>query len=364
MGKTEGLIIGGGIIGLSIARSLFKRGYDITVIDKDMVGFGASWVAGGMLAPQAEGLQEGKFLNLCLESRKMYKNFVNELEEETKINVHYWKSGIFCPAFNEEERNELNNRLDEYKRLGLSGEWIERKDLEKNYLSLGKDILGGVLFNDDGQVDNRLLMKALRKFALRNFNVIEKTEVIEILEKNGSFVGVKTAKGDTIEGDFCVLTAGSWSGKILNIPVFPIKGEMIGVDIDVGEIDRVFFNQRAYIIPRFDYTRLVIGATEERVGFKDGNTVEGVMKLLKGLTDTFPHFKDKLIQEIWYGYRPGTTDLDPIFDEYEIKNVYIATGHYRNGILLAPITEKIVVEQIDENKTSEYIKTFSWRRFV
>ena len=139
---------------------------------------------------------------------------------------------------------------------------------------------------------------------------------------------------------------------------------MIGVDIDVGEIDRVFFNQRAYIIPRFDYTRLVIGATEERVGFKDGNTVEGVMKLLKGLTDTFPHFKDKLIQEIWYGYRPGTTDLDPIFDEYEIKNVYIATGHYRNGILLAPITEKIVVEQIDENKTSDYIKTFSWRRFV
>ena len=362
---AKGIIIGGGIIGLSIARGLEKRGYQVVVLDKDRIGYGASWVAGGMLAPQAEGLKIGKFLEFCLESRNMYKEFTDSLTEDTGIKVNYWKSGIFCPAFNESEAEQLISKMNEYKKQGLSGYWIDREDIEKNYLSLGKEIIGGVLYPDDGQVDNRLLMEALKEYAYSkdNIEVMNETKVEKIIETNGEFKGVKTNNG-IIEGDFCVLTAGAWSGEILDIPVFPIKGEMLGVDIEIGEIDRVFFSSRAYIIPRFDYSRLVVGATEERVGFQDGNTVRGIKSLLKGLTDTFPHFKNKNIQEIWFGYRPGTTDLDPILGEYEIKNLYIATGHYRNGILLAPITEKLIVELIDENKEDEYIKIFSWKRFI
>ena len=361
MGK--GVIIGGGIIGLSIARELHKRGYEITVVDKNKIGFGASWVAGGMLAPQSEGLKPGLFMDFCLESRNMYKDFVDEIKEDTDINPNYWKCGIFCPAFSEREAEELTERLTTYKSINLSGKWIDRKDLEKNYPSLGKDIIGGVLFDEDGQVDNRLLMKALREYAVKNFKVLEETEVIEIEEKNGKFFGLYTNNG-YINGDFCVLSAGAWSGKILDIPVFPIKGEMAGVDIEIGEIDRVFFSSRAYIIPRFDYSRLVIGATEERVGFRDGNTVKGVLWLFKGLLDTFPHMKDRNIQEIWAGYRPGTTDLDPILGEYFIENVYIATGHYRNGILLAPITAKLIADLIDKKETNKYLEAFSYKRFL
>ncbi len=361
MGK--GVIVGGGIIGLSIARELHKRGYEITIVDKDRIGFGASWVAGGMLAPQAEGLKPGIFFDFCLESRQMYKDFVEELKDDTGINTNYWKCGIFCPAFSEKDAEELINRLTTYKTLGLSGQWLDRRDIEKNYLSLGKDIIGGVLFEEDGQVDNRLLMKALREYALKNFEVIEETRVIKIEEKNGEFFRLYTNNG-YVDGDFCVLSAGAWSGKILDIPVFPIKGEMAGVDIEMGEIDKVFFSSRAYIIPRFDYSRLVIGATEERVGFQDGNSIKGVMKLFKGLIDTFPHMKSKNIQEIWFGYRPGTTDLDPILGEYFIKNVYIATGHYRNGILLAPITAKIMADLIDKSEGNKYLDVFSYKRFV
>ncbi len=363
---AKGIIIGGGIIGLSIARGLHKRGYEVVIIDKEEIGFGASWVAGGMLAPQAEGLKIGKFLEFCLESRNMFKEYTDGIIYDTGIKVNYWKSGIFCPAFNEQEAENLMSKLNEYKRYGLTGEWLDREDIEKNYLSLGKEILGGVLYPDDAQVDNRLLMDALRKYAYSEdeIKVMNETIVYRILEAGGKFQGVKTNRG-IIEGDFCVLTAGAWSGEILDIPVFPIKGEMIGIDIEVGEIDRVFFSDRAYIIPRFDYSRLVVGATEERVGFRDGNSVKGVMTLFKGLTDTFPHLENKNIQEIWFGYRPGTTDLNPILGKYWIDNVFIATGHYRNGILLAPITEKILVELIDENKEdNEYLKLYSWERFI
>jgi len=362
---AKGIIIGGGIIGLSIARGLHKRGYEIVILDKEEIGFGASWVAGGMLAPQSEGLRTGKFLDFCLESRDMYKDFTDSLVYDTGVKVNYWKSGIFCPAFNEQEAEQLMAKLTEYKSLGLTGIWLDREDIEKNYLSLGKDILGGVLYPDDAQVDNRLLMDALRKYAYSedDIKVMNETIAHRILEVGGRFQGVKTNKG-IIEGDFCVLTAGAWSSEVLDIPVFPIKGEMVGVDIEIGEIDRVFFSNRAYIIPRFDYSRLVIGATEERVGFKDGNSVKGIMSLFKGLLDTFPHFKDKNIQEIWFGYRPGTTDLNPILSKYWIENVFIATGHYRNGILLAPITEKIMVSLIDDGIESEYVKLYSWERFI
>lgn len=359
----NGIVIGGGIIGLSIAREMHKRGYSITVIDKDKIGFGASWVAGGMLAPQSEGLETDEFFKLCLESREMYRDFVNGLKEDTGIDPNYWKSGIFCPAFSEKEAEDLMKKLNKYRSLGLSGQWIDRSELEGNYLSLGKDIIGGVLYDDDGQVNNRLLMDALRKYAFSNFKVLEETRVIKVEERNGKFFRVYTTKG-YMEGDFCIIAAGAWSGKLLKIPVFPIKGEMIGIDIEHGEIDRVFFSSRAYIIPRFDYSRLVIGATEERVGFKYGNTVNGVMQLLNGLIDTFPHMKYKNIQEVWFGYRPGTTDLYPIFGKYFIQNLYIATGHYRNGILLAPITAKLITNLIDKGEEDRYIKIFSYKRFL
>jgi len=373
MAKGKGIIIGGGIIGLTIARGLYKRGYDLTIVDKDVIGKGASWTAGGMLAPQSEGLDIDDFFKFCLESRDMYKDFTEEIVEETGKKVNYWKCGILCPAFDEMEMEYLINKMNEYKSVGknniefknfnLNGEWIDRSELENIYTSLGKDILGGVLYYEDGQVDNQLLLEALKSYVIREkIDIREKTKVLGIIEENGKFEAVKTENGK-IEGDFCILSAGAWTGEIIDIPIFPIKGEMISMEIDIGEIDRVIFSSKAYIIPRLDYSKLVIGATEERVGFKDGNTVKGVMKLMKGLTDTFPHMEHKDIKEFWFGYRPGSLDLLPVIGEYKIENLFLATGHYRNGILLAPITEKIISELIDEGKKSPYLELFSWKRF-
>lgn len=359
----KGIIIGGGIIGLSLAREFNKNGYDITVIDMGRVGRGASWSAGGMLAPQAEGLEPGTFLDFCLESREMYESYVKGIERDTDIQVNYWKCGIFCPAFSEEEENKLKRRMKLYQDLGLSGKWIDREILEGFYLSLGKEIRGGVLFPDDAEVDNRLLMLALEKYAKsRDIEVLEFTDALEILEENGKFSAVKTTKG-YVEGDFCIVAAGAWSDKLVKCYVFPIKGEMAAIDINKQDIDRVIFGSKVYLIPRKDYKRLVIGATEEMVGFKDGNTVKGLLQLFNGLKDTIPHLINHNLQEIWFGYRPATPDLLPVLGETYIKNLYIASGHHRNGILLAPITTKVMFDLIDKNIESHYLQEFSPKRF-
>ncbi|MBK3331706.1 glycine oxidase ThiO [Persephonella atlantica] len=359
----KGIIIGGGIIGLSIARELRKNGYEVTVIEIYRVGRGASWSAGGMLAPQSEGLNPGTFLDFCLESRDMYETFVRSIQRETEIDVGYWKCGILCPAFSEEEEEELKERIKRYADMGLEGKWIDRDTLEGFYNSLGKDIRGGALFPEDAQVDNRLLMVALEKYARsRGIQLLEFTEASEIIEENGRFVAVQTKKG-IVEGDFCVITAGAWSDHFIKSHVFPIKGEMAAIDITKRDIDRVIFGSRAYLIPRKDYKRLVIGATEEMVGFADGNTVKGLMHLFRGLEDTLPYLINRNVQETWFGYRPATPDLLPVLGKTEIENLYIATGHYRNGILLAPITAKVMFELIDKGVESHYLKEFSINRF-
>ncbi len=358
------IIIGGGIIGLTIARDLYKEGFEVVLVEKERIGRGASWVAGGMLAPQSEGLPVNDFFDFCIESRNMYKSYVESLENDTDMKVDYWESGIFCPAYSEEEAEVLKKNLEEYRKYGLTGGWLDRNEIEDMYKSLGESIVGGVLYPDDSQVDNRLLMLALENYIRRKTMVrlYEGTTAIEIFESKGRFQGVKTDKG-LLVGDACIIAAGAWSGEIENIPVFPVKGEMLATDIEPDDVDRVFFGSKAYLIPRKSYTRLVVGATEENVGFKDGNTVKGVLQLLTGLKETLPHMVERNLQEFWYGYRPATPDLEPIICEGRVKNLYYATGHHRNGILLAPITSKLFVDLFKNNIRSRYFDIFSYKRF-
>lgn len=359
----KGIIIGGGIIGLSIARELNRLGHDVTVIELYRVGRAASWSAGGMLAPQSEGLEPGVFFDFCLESRDMYETFIKTLERETDIDVGYWKCGILCPAFSEEEEKELKERIKIHNDMGLTGKWIDRNSLEGRYSSIGKDIRGAALFPDDAQIDNRLLITALEKYARsRGITLLEFTEASEVIIENGNYSAVRTKKG-ILESDYCIITAGAWSEHFIKCHVFPIKGEMAAIDITKKDIDRIIFGSKAYLIPRKDYRRLVIGATEEMVGFLEGNSVKGLLQLFKGLEATLPYLVDKTLQETWFGFRPATPDLLPVIGKTDIKNLYIATGHYRNGILLAPITAKLISDLIDRNYESHYLKEFSINRF-
>ncbi len=359
----KGIIIGGGVIGLSIARALHKLGYDITIIEKQSLGKGASWAAGGMLAPQAEGLS-GDFLKLCVESRDMYKEFVSELEKETGDNLSFWECGIFCPAFNEEDKILLQKRADYYNKLGLESIWFDQKDLKDLNINFSTSVIGGVLFPQDKQIDNRKLINALIKYIRsHNIGVKEWTKVKFIDSKGYIFRSVVTEKG-TFEADFCILAAGAWSGEIEPINVYPKKGQMFSFQTNKkNEINKVLYSKKAYIIPRKDSNLVVVGATEENVFFKEGNTIVGLFILLKGLLETLSYTKDYRIVETWYGFRPATPDGFPILGKSHVKNLYYATGHYRNGILLTPITAKLMVDLIHKEEESSYLKIFNHTRF-
>jgi len=358
----EVVIIGGGIIGLSLAFELINRGVSVKIVEKDRIGRGASWVAGGMLAPQSEGLEEGVFLDFCLESRSMYPSFVKSVEEKTNVDTGYWECGILKLAFNKEELEQIKKDVDRFKSLGLKAQFLTKKEIKSVYPSIGDEVLGGALYEEDAQVDNRKLCEALAKFSYENAKVFENAKVEKIESKNGKFFKVKTEAGD-IFGDVCVVCAGAWSGQLSDLPVYPLKGEMLAVDVEKQDINRVLYSSRAYLIPRKDYHRLVVGATQEDVGFKEGNTVYGTCWLLKGAMDTLKNLKDKNIQELWYGYRPATPDELPILGEGKTKNLIFATGHHRNGILLAPITAKVIADYILKEEKSKYIDAFSYDRF-
>lgn len=359
----KGIIIGGGVIGLSIARELNKLGYEITILEKNVLGRGASWAAGGMLAPQAEGLT-GDFLKFSVESREIYKNFVQELERETGYDVSYYECGIVYLAFSEKEMENLSKRADYYNSLDLESKILSRQEIMDMGIKISNLVVGGAFFPQDKQVDNRKLVMSLVKYVKSsNITVKEFTEVKFIEADNGMFQRVITNNG-SFEADFCILAAGAWSGEIEPIKVFPIKGQMLSFKTKrKGEIQKILYSSRAYIIPRKDSNLVVVGATQENVFFKEGNTVSGIFLLLKGLLETLPSTKDYEITETWYGFRPATPDGFPILGKSEIKNLYYATGHYRNGILLAPITAKLLTDLIHKEEESAYLKMFDFRRF-
>jgi len=359
----KGIIIGGGIIGLSIARELNKLGYEITILEKNLLGRGASWAAGGMLAPQAEGLV-GALLSFSIESREMYKDFVQQLEKETGHEVSYYECGIVCPAFSEEEMENLSERVEYYNELGLESKILTRQEILDMGIKISNFVIGGAFFPQDRQVDNRKLVISLVKYVKNsNMTVKEFTEVKFIETDDGVFQRVITNNG-TFEADFCILAAGAWSGEIEPIKVYPIKGQMLSFKTKTkNEISKILYSNRAYIIPRKDSNLVIVGATQENVFFKEGNTVSGTFSLLEGLLETLPSTKDYEITETWYGFRPATPDSLPILGKSEIKNLYYATGHYRNGILLAPITTKLITRLIHKEEESPYLKIFGFSRF-
>lgn len=359
----KGIIIGGGIIGLSLGRAFRKLGYDITIIEKASLGRGASWAAGGMLAPQAEGLRD-LMLDFCVESRDMYKTFIEGVMADTGDEVGFWECGIISPAFSTEDAEILKKRVFHYNKLGLKAEWYERDELEKAGYNLGKQIVGAAYYPDDKQVDNRLLTNALIKYVKTSgVEILERTRAISINTDRGRFVSVKTDRGD-VGGDFCIVTAGAWSGEICNLKVFPIKGQMVAFRQITGDIDRIFYSKKAYIIPRKNSDMVLVGATEENVSFKPENTVGGIFVLLKGLLETFPHLKDRSFIDKWYGFRPATPDGMPILGKTETENLYVATGHHRNGILLTPITVKLMVDFIHSGIKHKYLEAFHALRFT
>tara|TARA_Y100001968_G_scaffold323328_1_gene360819 strand:- start:4076 stop:5221 length:1146 start_codon:yes stop_codon:yes gene_type:complete len=359
------LIIGGGLIGLSMAHQLALKGLKVEVLSRRR-SEAAGFVAAGMLAPHAEGLS-GKLLTLGQLSLAKIPKWVSEIEHNSGIECGLKKCGIIVPFTNTDER-------DKYP-TSQFGKKLTKNELIKEIPGIASHWDTGLLFEQDGQIDNRRqLMRALEKACVSlGVHFQEGVEVLEILQHKQQLEGVniRTAEGELkiIYGKKAVLCNGAWGQKLLKeLPIFPIKGQMLSLQGPKNTIQRVIFGPGGtYLVPREDGL-IVVGATSEKnAGFNEGLTPFGQKQLQEGIKSLLPKASNWPHMERWWGFRPATPDASPILGPSTIQGLWLACGHNRNGVLLAAITaeiiQKIIMQEMLDKSKKDLLSEFSLNRF-
>ncbi|HBB34828.1 MAG TPA: glycine oxidase ThiO [Cyanobacteria bacterium UBA8803] len=349
------LIVGGGVIGLAIAVELRWRGATVTVLTRNYQE-ASTLAAAGMLAPQAEAIPPSPLLELCLRSRSLYPEWIGKLEQLTGVATGYWPCGILAPVY---EKVKTFHPKDTH--------WLDREAINLYQPGLGADVVGGWWYPDDGQVDNRALNQALQLAARElGVNLQEGVAVEAIEQQNRVIRGVRTSTGE-FQAAHYVLATGAWANELLPLPVRPKKGQMLSVQMPGSNgqplpLQRVIFGPETYLVPRRN-GQLLIGATSEEVGWQPHNTPAGIHTLLARAMRLYPQLQDWPIQECWWGFRPSTPDELPILGTSPCQNLTLATGHYRNGILLAPVTAHLLADAIAQQKYDPLLEHFRYDRF-
>ncbi len=373
------LIVGGGIVGLSLARSLRNRGVDkITILEQNECGREASYAAAGMLAPQAEADCADDFFRFCQESRDLYPQFAEDLFSDTGVDVELDRTGTLYLAFTEKDAEEIEHRYVWQKNANLSVEKLSAKEVLEIEPNVSPDVLFGLRFPLDWQVENRKIIEALIKLLPKQKGSVQKP-----VNSDGSFSGKARRlilEGDRITGvetdlgvfsaSIVVVASGAWTSLIedkfnllSDIKIKPVRGQMLAFNDNHKLFRHVIYSPRGYLVPRKN-NRILVGATVEDVGFDSRTTGAGAASLLNTAFEIAPEFKNLSLKKTWAGLRPFAADGLPILGATaEIENLFIATAHFRNGILLAPKTAEILADKIVGTGESEYLEIFSPRRF-
>ena len=377
MAETMIVIVGGGICGLGIGWRIAQAGRKVTVIDRGEAAKAATWAAAGMLAPQAEAEHgEEALLPLALESCEMWPEFAAELHYETNIDPDYRRHGTLVVSSDRDDMEYLQNRLNYLKDLGLNIEWLSGYEARQQEPYLSCNVSGAIWSPDDHQVDNRCVGIALKKAFLGAGGILlENTAVENITCVSGRVTGVRIAS-TKIEAEYVVIAAGAWSRNIAGLPdyvrppVRPLKGQMIAVQMkpQAPLLSHVLWGPGNSIVPSIYLApkkdgRLIIGATVEEMGFDETLTAGGQFELLRCAWEVLPGIYDLPVLESWAGLRPASRDDAPILGPTEVKGLVMATGHHRNGILLAPITAKAIGDYLLNGTITDAMRPFFLDRF-
>ncbi|MFM7314373.1 MAG: FAD-dependent oxidoreductase [Cyanobium sp.] len=360
------LILGGGLMGLAIAHQLARRGVSVQVLSRRR-SEAAGFVAAGMLAPHAEGL-DGPLLQLGQTALERVPAWVAAVEADSGLGCGLQACGIVVPFPTAEAR-------DRYATARF-GQALDRGALVRELPGIGPAWQAGLLFGQDGQIDNRRrLMRALERACVARGVAFQEGAEVEGLERDGCgalrAVRLRTAEGErrTLAAERAVLTCGAWSARLLpELPVFPVKGQMLSLQAPRGALSRVIFGPGTYLVPRQDGL-VVVGATSEpEAGFSEGLTPAGQRQLQAGIEALLPEAAGWPPMERWWGYRPCTPDEGPLLGASPIPGLWLATGHHRNGVLLASITAELVADRISPQAASDaqagaLLAPFDWRRF-
>jgi len=367
------VVIGAGVVGLSIAWRLAQSGCPVTVYDGAEAGRGASWAAAGMLAAAVETEPGGeKLLPLALESQRLWPDFARELEATSGIPIDYRDEGTMVVALTRDDAEQLRFTYEFQKSLGLELDWLSGAEARRREPHLRAGIPGAVLSLRDHQVENRLLVRALAEAARRaGAALCERCAVSKVEIASERACGVVTDRGRD-RADVVILAAGAWSRQIGGIPrshlppVRPIKGQMLALRMDPERplLRHVMWLPRGgYLVPRRD-GRLVVGCTVEEHGFDDSVTAGGLLALIEGAWRAVPAIEELPLAETWVGFRPGSRDDAPMLGPSGIDGLVMATGHHRNGILLTPITARSISAYVLTGRLPESVQPFTPERFL
>jgi glycine oxidase len=366
------VVIGGGVIGLTIARALAHQGAgDICVIERDSVGREASFAAAGMLAPQAEANSPDDFFRLACRSHDLYPNFAASLKEETGIDVELDTTGTLYLATTYDDLVEIEKRYEWQTVAGLPVEKLTASQAQQLEPCINPNILAALRFPRDVQVENRRLLNALTNSVVKlGVSILTATNVDSVNIEKNRIAGVVTSRG-FISCRTVVIAAGTWTSFIKFSPpskkqtfvVEPVRGQMISFDARPQITRHVIYSPRGYLVPRQD-GRLLAGSTSERAGFAKQVTAGGMGSILQNALEISPSVAALPILDTWAGLRPRAPDNLPVLGPCdEIGGLFYATGHYRNGILLAPVTGELITEAVVAGVTSPLLGPFSPSRF-
>ncbi|MER6029090.1 glycine oxidase ThiO [Streptomyces sp. NPDC001851] len=372
---SDVLVIGGGIIGLVTAWRAAQRGLATAVVDPEPGG-GAARVAAGMLAAVTElHYGEERLLALNLESARRYPDFAAELTELTGHDLGYRRCGTLQVALDADDRAHLRELHALQRRCGLESEWLSGRECRRLEPMLAPGVRGGLRVDGDHQIDPRRLAAALVTACERAGVVFHRTRAERLDVVRDRAAGVTTADGAALRAGQVVLAAGSMSGRLAGVPeallppVRPVKGQVLRLTVPPRyapflsrTVRAVVRGGHVYLVPR-ENGELVVGATSEELGWDTTVTAGGVYELLRDAHELVPGITELPLTETRAGLRPGSPDNAPLLGPSGLDGLLLATGHYRNGVLLTPVTGDALAQLLTGGQLPEAARPFTPRRF-
>ncbi len=382
MKKFDAAIAGGGVIGGAIALELARAGLRVAVFDRQQAGQEASWASAGILSPAPENPGMVAMVPLGKASLALYPEFVGWVEEISGKSTGFRPKGTLEALFSHDTKAELSTIIALHHGLGLKAEPLRAEDARELEPALSEEVEAAVFRPEEGSVDNRTLTAAILKAAERSGAEIFSGDGAKAIWRDGDRCAGLVLQNEKVEAKWTIIAAGCFSATIEGIasyvPVRPAKGQMAALRADDLKMERVLWSETIYLVPRND-GRILAGATLEYAGFDKRTTAGGIEKILSAAIDLAPGLANARLEETWAGLRPGlanarleetwaglrpdSPDHLPILGPTDVDGLLIATGHFRSGILLAPITARLVREWITEQRVSADWDRFSPLRF-
>lgn len=360
-------VVGAGLIGLAVAFELAERGAEVRVFDRAEPAHAASWAGAGMLAPYTENADDEEMIALCAASLGQYPAFVERVRAAGGADPHLRLDGIVHAAYGEAAHERLGERAHALRARGVDCELLDRERTLRTEPWLGAQTSGGLLVRGEGRVDNRRLGRALIAACRERGVVVARVERLTVECDERRVLGIRTDRG-FVAATITINACGAWAAHLPGLrapnvpPVEPVKGQMLALETPAGFVRHATWLSGAYVVPRDD-GRLLVGATVEP-GVADARvTAGGMAALLQAVLASAPSLGGFSVSETWAGLRPGTPDGRPFIGPMPLDGLYVAGGHFRNGILLAPVTAQLLARCIAGETVAE-LAAFSPGRAV